>query len=235
MRYSYVVFIQAAFLLAVPFTSIAKEKAKPPSIAKDSYKTKYDELMAAMSKCSEQSLPFIRVKCFDNLVGGTPAKSAPKPDQTNKVNGKWKVTEETDPLTDVKSVFLSLAADTGSASMMIRCRNIETELFINWGQTLKKLVLGYSETPMLMRIGKEKADKTIWSVSVDGKATFASDAVPLIKKLITDDTTFSGQVNTSYEPYPVTATFDIKGLGSAIKPVAEACHWEQTPQGTNLK
>jgi type VI secretion system protein VasI len=219
----------AVIILASPFTASAKEKTKPK--AKAAEDTKLNELTIGMSKCSQVGIPLVRLKCFDELAGRGIKDTIKKGEPVVSVNGKWNVSVTPDPVDDIKTVTLSLVSeDNRRVGMIIRCKSDQTTFYIDWDtglETYKNIVNGNLSTPVLSRIGKEEAVKSNWPLSADKQAIFHPDNPPIsfIKKLISNDT-YLAQVTRSYNPNPFTAVFDIKGLGNAIKPLMETCHWE---------
>lgn len=209
----------AVIILASPHTISAKEKATP------------SELTIGLSKCAQIGTPQIRLKCFDELAVRESKNTPKKEESVVNINGKWNVSVKSDPVDDIKTVTLSLAAeDSQRIRMIIHCKSDETTFYIDWDTrlvTYKNIVTGNLSTPVLSRIGKEDAIKSNWPLSTDKEAIFHPDSPPIsfIKKLISNDT-YLAQVTRSYNPNPFTAVFDIKGLGNAIKPLMETCHWE---------
>lgn len=217
----------AAIILAMPFTVCAKEKKKAPVNVKETAKA--NDLAIGISKCTQIGPPLARLKCFDELAG-TEVKDKPNNEKpVENINGKWNVSVKPDPVDDIKTVTLQLKAEDERFWMVIRCKNNNTELYINWGRYLKvytDLLERHKSTPVLIRIGKEEAKESHWSLSTDERATFHPDdsIIPFIKKLIVNDTLLAqvpGIANSTHR-----AIFDIKGLDNAIKPLKETCHWE---------
>lgn len=227
MKFTHFVIFLTAIVLASPFTVSAKEKTKPKISSKET--TKLNDLTMGMTKCAQIGIPLVRLRCFDELAG-TQATNKPKSaEPANNINGKWDVSVKPDPVDDIKKVTLTLKAEDERVWVVIRCKNNNTEFFINWDTPLEEYedIYGNKKTYVLTRIGKEDAIKATWQLSTDRQATFHPDGSPIsfIKKLMLTDK-YLAQVTRSYNPNPFTATFDIKGLDNAIKPLAETCHWD---------
>lgn len=177
------------------------------------------------AECSSKKGDLDKIECFDNLAKKYNLNGVQTSKEEIQDSGKWNVSIDTNPIDDSKTVTLYLVADSGKSSMLgepvvlfIRCKSLETNLFINWRDYLG------SEAIVLTRIGKEKAETRNWSLSTDSQATFfPRNEVDFINKLLVVDS-FVAQV-TPYGESPVTAIFDIKGLSNAIKPLREVCNW----------
>lgn len=177
------------------------------------------------AECSSKKGDLDKIECFDNLAKKYNLNGIQASKEEIQDSGKWNVSIDTNPIDDSKTVTLYLVADSGKSAMLgesvilfIRCKSLETNIFINWSDYLG------SEANVLTRIGKEKAEIRNWSLSTDSQATFfPRNEVDFLKKLLVVDS-FVAQV-TPYSASPVTAIFDIKGLPNAIKPLREVCNW----------
>jgi type VI secretion system protein VasI len=99
-------------------------------------------------------------------------------------------------------------------------REKKTEVFINWD-----VYLGLEETSMLYRFDKQKAVERSWSISTDTKAVFYSGRdIDFVKAMTKADKMFARI--TPYNESPVSVTFDLAGLNSALKPLQQACGWK---------
>ena len=91
-------------------------------------------------------------------------------------------------------------------------------------ETLNQFYLGLDETRMLTRLDKQKSKTKLWSISTDNKAVFVRGSdIGFTKELMKHDKLLT-QI-TPYGESPVMATFDIRGLTEAIKPLRKTCHW----------
>lgn len=163
-----------------------------------------------------------RLACYDKQAG---YEEDPKPSPTLD-NGNWRKIEEISPVDDSKTVILSLSTDdkvrrgvmSASPLLLIRCQQNKTSLYIDWGTFITT-----GRISILTRIDKEKAQTSTWLMSTDNEASFAPQAINLIKNLLGKET-LTTQV-TPYNDSTYTVKFNISGLENAIKPVREACGW----------
>jgi type VI secretion system protein VasI len=124
--------------------------------------------------------------------------------------GKWRVSEDINPVDDSKIVLLMLTAGQGKSTrgedidLIIRCKSRRTELYINWND-----YLGLEKTDILTRIENNLAQSNSWSLSTDITSTFfPGSPISFIKALMNADKLVV-QV-TPYNENPVTAIFDIR-------------------------
>lgn len=183
------------------------------------------DLKKNIAKCAQILGALERLECFDALAH-TQGVDKPK-DVTPAIGGKgkWEVSVESNPVDDTKTVTLTLMSDGARSrwgnpvGLAIRCKSNETNFFIAWQDYLGR------KATVLTRLGQEKAVTSEWSLSTDSKATFyPGSPISYIKQMMANSS-FVAQV-TPYNESPVTATFDIKGLENAVKPLRETCHWE---------
>jgi ribosomal protein L37E len=170
---------------------------------------------------------------------GTPARTAeqpvtPPPGQTAQTTradsrpaktdrGKWIVSTEKNPADGTNTVTLALVADEGRSrrdkkvSLILRCKSGKTDLYINW-----KDFLG-NDARVLTRVGSENTVTRQWSLSTDKRASFyPGSPIRFIKKMTKNDTLVVQA--TPHNGSPIAATFDIRGLENALKPLQKACH-----------
>lgn len=165
-----------------------------------------------------------RLDCYDKLArqqGLNEPQANPVPTQGV---GKWEVVDQTNPIDDTRTVVLLLGADQGkphlgeAISLIIRCQSNQTNLYIDWEDYLG------SEAEVISRIGNQKAQAQLWTLSTDAKATFyPGNPIDFINTLMQFDS-FVAQV-TPFSESPVTAVFDTKGLQNAIIPLRQTCGW----------
>lgn len=185
---------------------------------------------ADVARCASITGPTERLACYDALatklgVSGGKAVSIPPP---SKGTGKWRSRVETSPIDDSKNVYLSLdsndtiSAMLGSArpTIIARCKENKTEVYVAWG-----VYLGLDETDVLVRLDAEQARRSSWSISTDNKATFYGGSnIELLKQLAAHRKLLL-QV-TPYGESPAMVSFDLQGLGEALRPLQEACGWQ---------
>lgn len=165
-----------------------------------------------------------RLDCYDKLArqqGLNEPQANPVPTQGV---GKWEVVDQTNPIDDTRTVVLLLGADQGkphlgeAISLIVRCQSNQTNLYIDWEDYLG------SEAEVISRIGNQKAQAQLWTLSTDAKATFyPGNPIDFINTLMQYDS-FVAQV-TPFSESPVTAVFDTTGLQNAIVPLRKTCGW----------
>ena len=174
--------------------------------------------------CAVKEGDLARLACYDEIAKKY-GLSGPQVQPTKlSGTGKWRVSAETNPIDDSKTVSLVLISDSGRSkwgkpvAIIIRCMSNKTELYINWNDYLG------SSASVLTRIGKNRAVTKNWSLSTDSQATFyPTGTINFIKEMM-DSNKLVAQV-TPYNESPVTAIFDTTGLSNAIKPLRETCSW----------
>lgn len=146
------------------------------------------------------------------------------------LQSKWETSTSTDPLDDSKIVIAKIKADeerrTGTFTFIARCRagDRETDAYIVWGGYL---VLGDFPNPysrsVIVRVGTDTARAETWSVSQSMRATFSREPIRLLRELVGEARLI---LHTEIPGVgPVSASFDIDGARTALKPIADACNW----------
>ncbi|HGV3496593.1 TPA: type VI secretion system-associated protein TagO [Klebsiella michiganensis] len=181
-------------------------------------------------ECRSEINGTARLSCYDKLfpqdIKEEVVPAALEPAQNP---GKWLTHITTSPVDDSKNVVLMLPSndsirtpygETVTPTIFVACREKKTEVFINWD-----VYLGLEETSMLYRLDKQKAVERSWSISTDTKAVFYSGRdIDFVKALMKADKMFARI--TPYNESPVSVTFDLAGLNSALKPLQQACGWK---------
>ncbi|MGB3290968.1 MAG: type VI secretion system-associated protein TagO [Burkholderiaceae bacterium] len=177
-----------------------------------------------LAECAAMDNSVTRLACFDALSSERGAVASIENTTSNK-SGKWETATHTDPMTD-KSIYIArLDADTGerrlrgAPSIMVRCKDNKTEMYINWND-----FLGSRSISTTYRIDKEPAQRSEWDLSTDKKsAFFPGSPVPMLKKLV-ESSTFAANV-TPYNESPVTAIFNTTGADKALADIRKGCNW----------
>lgn len=177
----------------------------------------------ALTSCAAESNPVKRLSCFDALAKANGL--APQTIDTSTTSaGKWATSTDTDPLTDKAVHYAMLTADEGkgrfgdNVTMIIRCKNTRTEVFINWNT-----FLGTEGLNVTSRIDRNPAGTAYWTISTDHKASFMPQATAALKKF---EGASSFVVNlTPYSESPITAVFDISSSNEAFKDIRRDCKW----------
>ena len=179
-----------------------------------------------LAKCAQQDGDLKRLDCYDTLTRNLGlAKPIVKVVPIAKDNGKWTVSEEIDPVTDNKSTYVSITADSGTGKygnpiqMTIRCMNKKTSLFVNF-----ETFLTTDYPHITYRIGKSKAVSDYWFPVTTKKGGIPqSNNVSIIKKMMKAES-FLVQT-TPYNETSITAIFDIRGLENAVSGLRQNCKW----------
>lgn len=133
----------------------------------------------------------------------------------------WRITVEESPIDDSKNIFANLLAkeETGAGfrrakpTLVLRCKEHKTEAYIDWNA-----YLGLDETRVLLRIDRDEATTSSWTISTDNKATFHRRPVEFAKSLVGREQLLA-QV-TPYSESPALVTFPLLGIDD------EARTWE---------
>lgn len=184
---------------------------------------------AKLLECQSEINGTKRLACFDKLFPQTTSAETEAVEDSVSNPGKWQTSISTSPVDDSKNIILSLNSndyirtpfgESVMPTMYVACREKKTEVFINWD-----VYLGLEQTSMLYRLDKQKAVEKEWSISTDTKAVFYKGSdIGFIKSLAKADKMFTRI--TPYNEAPVSATFDLKGLSDAMKPLQKACGWK---------
>lgn len=177
-----------------------------------------------ITKCASKIGTVERLSCFDELA--EQHDLAPKTVATSIAGkGKWITSTSTDPLNDKSIYIATLNADSGKGrlgkgiSLIVRCANNQTEIYINWGA-----FLGTNETKVTHRVGKDKAKSSAWTVSTDHTSAFYPGSPVSLLKSMTENDSFVANV-TPYSESPITAVFDVSGAAEAFKDIRPGCAW----------
>ena len=182
------------------------------------------EVQTEIAKCAAVEGSLTRLNCYDQLaesLGLTPETTTLS---SGPGEGNWRVSIDTNPIDDSRTVVLALTADEVSStygepiSLILRCQSNNTEVYINWNSYLG------SEADVTTRVGDAPAQTRRWPLSTDSKATFYPGGdISFINSLMESDQ-FVAQV-TPYSESPVTAVFNTAGLEKAVEPLRETCNW----------
>lgn len=178
-----------------------------------------------IAKCAAIENAVNRLSCYDSLAK---SEGLAKEVKTSSVtDSKWVIREKTDPLTDNSVYTAMILADSGKGrygnhiSLLIRCENNTTEMYINWAS-----YLGRDDISVTYRIGKDKAVTSRWGLSTDSKATFfPGSPIPALKEIIESDTPSLVANLTPYNSNPITAVFNTSGAKEALSDIRESCGW----------
>lgn len=182
-------------------------------------------LEQAISRCSGIESRLNRLDCYDAIPRDFSIASA--------TPGAWVLDTRPDASGGQPIVALTLQALSGTSGfgepvqLIARCRANTTELFIHWHEYLG--ADGSDGTDPIKNVTITLDDGTPetspWPVSDDVEGTFTPAwAGNLLRRLATAE-----RLTASVLPYDerqITATFDLRGLDTAITPLTAACNWQ---------
>lgn len=155
------------------------------------------------------------------------------PDTSAPKSNGWRVSVDTSPMDDSRTVTLFLDANESftawpseeyRATLIIRCKEHETDLYVVNG-TEPNVEYGLNdEATVRLRIDSSVAYSQVWSKSTDGEALFAKSPISLARRLAR-----SWRLTYQFTPYnsnPAVSTFDLAGLSEQLPRVARACGWK---------
>lgn len=141
-------------------------------------------------------------------------------------SGNWRVYIDSDPVDDSVRVVALLDAESGRSvwgekpTLALRLKGSKIEAWIDWGD-----YIAHDGTRVTWRIDNRNARSRWWGVSTDNAATF----YPLNEQDFIEDLLAATQLVARVTPYnenPITAVFDLTGIGNALVPMQEARGWD---------
>lgn len=187
------------------------------------------DIVPALATCAKEKSVATRLACFDALAA---KHAAPSTSTVTPPGSKWKVSTETSPIDDSRTVTLQVAADssisgwprkTYTPELYIRCKERKTEVFVVTGMSPTVEYGNSHGATVTLRVDKAAAYKLNASNSTDGEALFLPSSVAQIKKLLEGSSLLFEFV--PFNASPQMTTFQIAGLAEAVKPLREACKW----------
>ncbi len=166
-----------------------------------------------------------RLACYDSLARGSKVFTSRSPAVSSDSTGQWQVLDQINPLDDTRTVALVLYATSGKSrfgvpvGLILRCQSHRTQAYVNWNE-----YLGSDDAVVTSRLGPSEAKTRSWNLSSDHEATFVPGNIPEFIQQLAVVNTYVVQV-TPYNESPITATFDLTGLQTAMRPLRAACGW----------
>jgi hypothetical protein len=119
--------------------------------------------------------------------------------------------------------FSSWANDEHTPSLIIRCKENETDLYIVNGTAATPELGLFDRATVRLRIDDGKPYSERWGESTDDEALFAPRPISLARRLA-----HAERLTYQFTPFnssPVTVIFTVKGLDEPLRKVASVCHW----------
>lgn len=141
-----------------------------------------------------------------------------KEDRFEKNENQWVVNKSKSLIDDSPKIIITKQADNGSQTLVLRCKENKTDVYIVTGDYLTD-----DNTKVTIRVDDDQAVNRSLSLSTDNKALFFRYPIANInkwmesKKLVLRYTSYSGREKT--------LLFSLDGLKDKIGPLRKACHW----------
>jgi type VI secretion system protein VasI len=113
---------------------------------------------------------------------------------------------------------------TKTPTLIIRCRNKQTEVYIVTGVSARSIEGEYNRSAVRIRLDAGSPVRQVWSESTDNSALFAPSAVDFARKLAN-----ASKLYFEFTPYSSSAqvaTFSVNGLVDKLPEVASNCGWK---------
>ncbi|WP_325312732.1 hypothetical protein [Longimicrobium sp.] len=145
--------------------------------------------------------------------------------------GNWSVSEDTSEMDGTPTVVLTAVADaeiegranSARPSLIVRCREGTTDVFVATGLQANPEYGHYQEVTIRYRLDEASPRRQLWSESTSGEALFAPEPVSLARAM-TRASSFRFEF-TPFQSSAQTVTFAVAGLEEKLARVANACHW----------
>lgn len=165
--------------------------------------------------CARISNEIARLECYDTAYADFRAAA--------KSPGSWFTQTEIDPFDDTVTTFVGLNAEepgnplSGRVQLVIRCKGNELSAWIAW-----KGRMGNDSPLIRSRIGDEEARTDQWLLSTSTNSAFyPHEPQEFVQDLMAADR-FVAQLSSGLREGEL-ATFNIRGLEKAAKPIEEPC------------
>lgn len=194
---------------------------------------------SASEACAHMDDDDLRLACYDREYRDAPeagtAEDATANDDEAPIRIAWTSDTEVSKIDDSTNVFLRTRSTEPvrsrfglgqgqHATLLLRCMENTTSLYIAMNDSFLADSLGYGD--ITFRIDDQPAFERSFTVSTDNHALGlwrGGNAIPFIRKLFGGETLLAKV--TPFNESPVTLTFPISGLETAVEPLREACHW----------
>ena len=149
---------------------------------------------------------------------------APHSKVKKEEKGNWRITTDTSPIDDSKSVFCFLDAD---ASVQVGYDTIKPTLIIRYkegeldGYITYDTFLGSNTISVTLRFGRDSAEQATWGISTNHKSAFIrGDIEHFVDRLERADSLIVRL--TPYSESPVTVSFSPHGIGKVKEAIRNA-------------
>lgn len=149
------------------------------------------------------------------------APAAPRPVWSSRNQARWISNHR-------KSAAFELEANQAAAvwmkrvrpTLVVRCMDNRTDVFV-YTESAARIEPQDENHTVRVALDDEAGADQRWPDSVEHDALFAPDGQVLARRLVT-----ARQMRFSFSPHnaaPVTATFEVAGLGELLTPIAKRC------------
>lgn len=151
----------------------------------------------------------------------------------DEVTLKWNVKTVVSPIDDTQNVYLKLNSNepivgkyggAGPATMFIQCRENVTIFYVNFNNHFMADIQSYGT--IIYRLDKARSKQKKMRKSTDNSALglwSGNSSIPFIQAMFNHDKILIRA--TPYSESPITVTFSISGIETAIKPLRKSCSW----------
>lgn len=210
--------INVAFYSKI-FITIAVAAFAITAQAKDSL----ESVQADLAKIAANSNSAERLAAYDAFVAKL-TKPETGAEKKTEGKGKWKVTINTSPVDDSKTVTASLDANESvktslgeeRPTLIVRFKEGKLSAYVYYG-----LYLGVDEIPVTLRFGSEKAVNEKWDMASSHKAVFVAGSVSQFLQNLKNSESFLIRL-TPFGESPVTSTFSTEGVTSVVDSILGA-------------
>jgi type VI secretion system protein VasI len=112
---------------------------------------------------------------------------------------------------------------TSVPRLYLRCQEKRTEAFIVTGMSASVETGAFQLHTVRLRYDEDAATSLLMSDSTNDKALFFPNSVAQVTRMLSAKTLLVGL--TPFNASPVSFSFDLEGLATAIEPLREACGW----------
>lgn len=194
-----------------------------------------DELKA----CSDMKERVMRLRCYDDLsttMGLMPEGFKALERQKLASYGFWQVLSEHDQL-GIETIYLSqspynrlssMAQQVNVPSLNIRCRQGNTDVYLDWKAVMNGGKLYLKEIFIFSRTDSDQDIRYSWQFSMDGMAAFAADPIEFVKSL-----RGKRKLQLRVTPYggnTETLMFEIYMLDEALDILVKRCYADGSDQ-----